>query len=50
MNFGKDKQHILTSKQEVFCFVFKYSKEPVPVILECTQHHSITLVPCLTVS
>ena len=42
MNFGKDKQHILTSKQKYFSFVFKYRKNLFPVIVECTQHHSIT--------
>ena len=28
-----------------YSFVFKYSKEPVPVIVECTKHHYITEGP-----
>ena len=34
--------NILTSKK-YFSFVFRYSKRTCPVILECTQHHSITI-------
>ena len=42
MNFGEDKQHILTANK-YFSFVFKYRKNLFLVIVECTQHHSITL-------
>ena len=31
------KQHILTSQQKYFSFVFKYRKNLFPVILGCTQ-------------
>ena len=43
MNFGKDKQHILATNKS-HSFVFKYSKRTCPVIVECTQHRSITLI------
>ena len=43
MNFGKDKQHILTSKQKYFSFVFKYSKRTCfQCNLSVQTNHSIT--------
>ena len=37
-------QHILTSKQKYFSFVFKYSKRPCPMTVGCVQtNNSIKL-------
>ena len=49
MNFGEYKQHILT-RNKFHSFVFKYSKRTCSSRIRVYPHHSITLVPCLTVS
>ena len=42
MNFDEYKQHIWQANM-YFSFVLRYRKNLFPVVLECNQHHSITV-------